>query len=90
MIQIYNAELVYSITNFGYSLHPVQDAYAHTRNVCEQFQLLFPKRWYHFSKNVDSANNHKYEVLGPTASKTLEILLTFYNTYYILRLKNSY
>lgn len=87
---LYKMYLDSGIAHLGFSLHPVQDAYAHTRNVCEQFQLLFPKRWYHFSKNVDSANNHKYEVLGPTASKTLEILLTFYNTYYILRLKNSY
>lgn len=31
-----------------------------------------------------------YAVLGPTASKTLEILLTIYNEYPILRLKDSY
>ena len=83
MIQIYNAELVYSITYLGYSLH--------TRKAC--FQILagqWKNRWYHSPVNVDNANEHKYEVLGPTASKTLEILLTFYNSYYILRLSNSY
>ena len=86
---LYKMYLDSGITHLAFSLHPIQDTYAHTRDVCGQLYLIFPKRWYHLSKDVDSAKDHTYEVLGPTASKTLEILLTFYNTYYILRLKKS-
>ena len=70
----------------GYSLHSVQDVYSHTRDVCFQFEN---NRWYHLPGNVDNAKMHTYAVLGPTASKTLEILLIFYNTYYILHLNSS-
>lgn len=61
--------------------------FAHTRDYCHQF---INKRWFHSPINVDKASQHIYEVLGPTASKTLEILLTIYNEYPILRLKDSY
>lgn len=82
----YKTNLVSGIMHLGFSLHPIQDVYSHTRNVCFQFEN---DRWYHLPGNVDNANMHTYAVLGPTASKTLEILLTFYNTYYILRLNSS-
>lgn len=86
----YKTNLDSGIFCLGISLHPVQDAYAHIRAVCKQFDSIFPGRWYHLSKKVDKAELHTYAVLGPTASKTLEILLTFYNSYYILRLDKSY
>ncbi len=72
-----------AIVHLGYSLHPIQDIFAHIRSVCYQFKN---NRWYHLPGNVDNAELHTYEVLGPTASKTLEVLLTFYNEYYILRI----
>ncbi len=80
---LYLNNLYSGIKHLGYSLHPIQDIFAHVRNVCFQ---LYNNRWFHFPGNVDNATQHTYEVLGPTASKTLEILLTFYNDYYILRI----
>ena len=82
----YKDQILKGIVHLGYSLHPIQDSYAHIKKVCHQFPN---KRWYHLS-GVDTASKHKNEVLGNTASKTLEILLTFYNSYSVLRLSNSY
>ena len=48
--------------------------FAHTRDYCHQF---INKRWFHSPINVDKASQHIYEVFGPTASITLEILLIF-------------
>ena len=87
---LYKMNLDSGVTSLGFSLHPIQDAYAHTRDVCKQFNTIFPGRWYHATKSVDKAELHTYAVLGPTASKTLGILLTFYNSYYILRLERPY
>ena len=70
----------------GYSLHPVQDMFAHKEEYCWQIC----GKWFHLPIIVDKASQHIYEVLGPTASITLEILLTIYNEYPILRLKDSY
>lgn len=72
--------------HLGYSLHPVQDVYAHKRTVCYQFAN---SRWFHLPGNVDNASLNTEAVLGATASETLRILLTFYNSFYILRLNNS-
>lgn len=79
----YLSNVYLGIKHLGYSLHPIQDYYAHVRNVCFQF---WKGRWAHLPGNVDDASQHTYAVLGSTASKTLEILLTFYNEYYILRI----
>ena len=83
----YQDSILKAIVHLGYSLHPIQDIFAHTREFCEQ---LANGRWFHWPLIVDSASLHTYAVLDSTASKTLEILLTFYNIYPILRLRDSY
>lgn len=80
---LYLNNVFLGIKHLGYSLHPIQDMFAHIRSVCYQFKN---KRWFHLPGNVDNASLNTYAVLGPTASKTLEILVTFYNKYYILRI----
>lgn len=82
----YQDSILKAIMFLGYSLHPVQDMFAHKEEYCWQIC----GKWFHLPIIVDKASQHIYEVLGPTASITLEILLTIYNEYPILRLKDSY
>lgn len=75
----------------GFSIHPIQDIYAHTDEVVKWNKK--GKFWYHnkyitINKNkiaVDSAMKHKSIIFGNVQTETQKILKSFLNKYWILK-----
>ena len=75
-------QLGYALTYLGYSLHPIQDIYAHTDAVSKWKTIGKIGYWSHLdTKNVDNASVHYKVVLGNVKSQTTMILTEFYIAY---------
>ena len=83
----YKDSLRNALIYIGYSLHPIQDKYAHTKSVSKPLCKTKNYIIYYHGSGVDDANKHKNAV-NNAGSATQKILKELYKNYSLLRRKD--
>ena len=86
----YKNHLRSALIYIGYSLHPIQDKYAHTRSVSHLLSGTKKGHIIYFHNKgtgVDNANKH-VKAVNNTGSATKKILKQLFNSYSLLRRKD--
>lgn len=88
--RIYKENAENGIKHLGYSLHPVQDVYSHTKKVCYQIKGgPLDGRWLHAPYGPDEVTLHLDAVFVKTKNKTTDILSDFAEKYSFLCLRKD-